>query len=113
MAFGTITVLKRVGGNSGSPRTDVITIVGDGAYPTGGTAAFETAVSTALGVGTIDIVGVIMGDCGGYQAVYDHVNDKLKMYRADYDAVADGALVEVPNATSLAAVTLQLTIISV
>jgi hypothetical protein len=43
---------------------------------------------------------------GGYVGEYDHVNEKLKVYYADYDAVADGALVEFPASALTATFTL-------
>lgn len=41
---------------------------------------------------------------GGYVFEYDKTNQKVKAYRADYDAVADGALIEVAAAVNLSAV---------
>jgi hypothetical protein len=41
----------------------------------------------------------------GYLFEPDHTALKLKAYYADYDALADGPLIEVPDLTSLAALT--------
>jgi len=38
---------------------------------------------------------------GGYIFQYDHTNNKLEAYYADYDAGADGALIEVANGADL------------
>ncbi|HEU0080235.1 MAG TPA: hypothetical protein VFQ76_21490 [Longimicrobiaceae bacterium] len=92
---------------------DHISFAADGAYPTGGTAAFETFVRAAIARGAVDVIAVIPGDCGGYVPVYDRANDKLKVYYGDNNNASDGPLVEVPNTTDLDAVTFNLTILSV
>ena len=51
------------------------------------------------------------GDCGGYIAVWDPTNSKLKVYHYNYDA-ADGPAIEVPNATDLSTVTVKGLLIS-
>jgi hypothetical protein len=57
------------------------------------------------------VVGVICLGGGGYVGEYDHDNAKMKVYFADYDAVADGALIEYTNSTALTA-TLTLLVLS-
>ena len=49
------------------------------------------------------VEGVMFESKAGYVFEYDYTNKKVKVYYADYDAVADGALIEVPNETDLAA----------
>lgn len=110
MAIGTITVVKKALGGS-VLRMDTLQFAADGAYPTGGTAAFETAVRDALDVGSVDVLGIIPNDCGGYVPVYDQANDKLKVYYSNSDA-ADGPLIEVPNTTNLSGVTFNLVVVS-
>lgn len=110
MAIGAITVNKKQAA-VGPVRFDKISFAADGAYPTGGTAAFQAAVRTALAAGDVDIVTIVPDDCGGYTPVYDEANDKLKVYYGNTDA-ADGPNIEVPNTTNLSAVTFNLTVIS-
>jgi len=50
---------------------------------------------------TIDSVFVM--PYGGYVILYDKANDKFVLYYADYDAVADGALIEVPDDVNIVA----------
>lgn len=111
MAIGAITVLEKSSALGGH-RADLISFAGDGAYPTGGTAAFQAAVRAALGVGSVEIVACLPQDCGGYSPCYDKANDKLKVYYNDYDAVADGPDIQVPNTTNLSAVTFRLLVLS-
>lgn len=110
MAIGAITVLKKADA-FGEMNADLVSFAGDGAYPTGGTA-IEAALRTALSKGTVDVFAVIPQDCGGYWPVWDEANNKLKVYYHDYDAVADGPGIEVPNTTNLSAVTFKLVVIS-
>lgn len=87
-----------------------ISLPGDSAYPTGG-SPIDTALAGKIGSSN-NVLAVIPQDCGGYHVAYDHVNGKLKVYRQDYDASADGPSVEVPNATDLSAVTFNLVVVS-
>jgi hypothetical protein len=41
----------------------------------------------------------------GYVFEYDYTNNKVKILYADYDAAADGVLIEIPNGISIAALT--------
>ncbi len=77
------------------------TLVGDGAYPTGGTAAFTTFMSTNLAksVKIVDVKGIGTG----YILTYDYTNDKLKAF--------DGTLTEPANATDLSGVTFDVTVV--
>lgn len=97
MALGTITT-KRDTNNL--LHVYKCTILGDGAYPTGGTASFKTTISNKLGksVKIIDAKGV----ASGYIATYDYSNDKLKVYT--------DALVEASNAADLSAVLFDVTV---
>jgi len=51
------------------------------------------------------VVQCFIGNKDGYVFEYDPVNETVKAYYADYDASADGALIEVPNETDLSGVT--------
>jgi len=111
MAIGAITTTEQTPTN-GPQRMDAISFAGDGAYPTGGTAAFQTTLRAALGVGNVDVVAVIPIDCGGYVPAWDNATGKLKVYHGNNDGGADGPLVEVPNATDLSAVTFKVLVVS-
>lgn len=76
------------------------TIAFDSSYPTGG-----EALSLAT-IGLDDRLDFITFEpTGGYVFIYDHTNKKVKVLMADYDAVADGPLVEVADTTDLSALT--------
>lgn len=111
MALGAITVVENVVAD-GPVRMDLLSFAADGAYPTGGTAAFQAAVRTALAKGNLELVAVIPQDCGGYGVCYDKANDKLKCYTGDNDNVADGPQVQVANAANLSAVTFKVLVLS-
>jgi len=68
----------------------------DDAYPTGG----ESISANDVGLSTISAL-IPLGSPGG--ATYEWVSgdSKLKAYYADYDAVADGLLIEVTTGSNL------------
>jgi hypothetical protein len=72
----------------------------DNSYPTGGE---EMDISTMLN--GADLKGVVFENKSGFVFEYDYTNSKVKAYYADYDAVADGALIQVAATTDLSAVT--------
>ena len=112
MALGTITLDSDAGAQPSAPTfVDVIHCAGDGAYPTGGTPGFA-ALFQAKTKDSRSPVAVISQDCGGYVAVYDLANDKLKVYYGDNNNASDGPLIEVPNATDLSGVTFRLVVLS-
>lgn len=79
MALGAITRIKKVGQKpSAGTYVDLITILGDGAYPAGGTAAFLAKFQAAVGDAR-DIVAVIdQSQPTTLSALeYDFTNDKL------------------------------------
>ena len=72
------------------------TILLDSSYPTGGEAIDATG----------DGYEFLLIDANtGHKLQFDKANQKVMAFYADYDAVADGALIQVPNATDLSAVT--------
>ena len=71
----------------------------DDSYPTGG-ESFDVSNFFPKGV-----VAVIPSPKSGYVFEYDSDDEKLLAYYADYDAVDDGALIEVADTTDLAAIT--------
>lgn len=98
MALGTFTS-KRDTNNS--LHVAKFTLVGDGAYPTGGTASFTDFMSLKLEkeVTIVDVKGIGTG----YVLTYDFTNDKLKAF--------DGTLTEPANATDLSGVTFDMTVV--
>jgi hypothetical protein len=68
----------------------------DSSYPTGG----ETVTGIPF---TPDVF--LASPTSGYVFEYDATNNKLLAYYADYDAVADGALIQVADETDLSALT--------
>ena len=70
----------------------------DDSYPTGG----EPISAASLGLKSIDFLSA--NPNGGYVFEFDHANSKLKAFQADYDAVADGPLIQVADKTDLKAV---------
>lgn len=80
-------------------RMHVVTIALDSSYPTGGEAL------TAAQVGLTRIDHAILGTEDGFVFRWDQANSKIMAYYADYDAVADGALIEVPDTTDISSVT--------
>jgi hypothetical protein len=93
-----------------------LSIVGDSAYPTGGSAGFSAAVTAAAKAATpslnitfapADIFGVEAIDCFGYVPAYDDTNDKLKFY---WCAGSGAAMTEVTNATNLSGITFRVAV---
>lgn len=78
------------------------TVTLDSSYVTGG----EAITANQAGLSRIDDVN-IMSTSGGYVAAWDQTNLKFIAYYADYDAVGDGALIQVPNTTDLSAVVIR------
>ncbi len=120
MALGTLALVAAPinGGNSASEPlfNEEVSLVGDAAYPTGGTSGLQAAYQ-ALGLAQSmrTIVGVQPIDCKGYIPAWDSTNGKLKFYQIgalDGNAANAGPLTEVANATDLHAVTFKLLITS-
>ena len=83
----------------GNKRIMIVTADFDSSYPTGG----EGLSADNLGLAAIELV--VPTPKSGYVFEYDYSNSKLKAYYADYDAAADGALIEVAATTDLSGVT--------
>ncbi|MCK6620335.1 MAG: hypothetical protein HUU32_12790 [Calditrichaceae bacterium] len=79
----------------GTVRVVYLDITFDSSYPTGG-EPFETGLDTVLSAN--------IEPSGGYIFKYDYTNRKILAYYADYDAVADGALIQVADTTDLSAI---------
>ncbi len=109
MALGTLTQTAV----TRTPLTGLhaleLSFAGDGAYPAGGTAAFQAYVR-AKTLDSCEVLAVIpIGFCGGYVPVYDKANDKLMMLESD-NGGADGPLQESTTA-NLSGVTLKLLVL--
>ncbi len=106
MALGTFSN-KSTHGFSPTDVTGVIqaTIVGDGAYATGGTANFSAYMQENLvrGVTVVAAQGIGVGGGSGYHAIYDAENDKLRVH-------AGATALEVSNGVDLSAVTFTMNI---
>lgn len=106
MSLGTMTSNSESAGQ-GPVFHDDVSVVGDGSYPTGGSAGVTAKLKALRG----DSRAPISGQCyaaGGYVVEFDAKNDKLVVYEQD----GGGALAEVANATDLSAVTFKMTITS-
>lgn len=82
---------------------------GDGTdtYPSGGIPLTKGSLGCPTDIQAAKILDDSDGD--GYVYKYDLENDKVRIYQADYDATADGALIElVAGTTAVAAATLYL-----
>lgn len=110
MAIGTLTVDgKKQSAPSQTTFIDAISLVGDGAYPTGGSTGVQAALRAKTGDNRT-ILGVIpIGLNGGYLPVWDLANGKLIMLTTDGTAAPP---VEVANAANLSGTTFKLLVIS-
>jgi hypothetical protein len=92
MALGTPTIVSRRNTDKGGADI-LLQFAGDGAYPAGGTAAFQAFVRTAVaaaaaaaadanvrGAQNLEVISVNSQDCGVYSATYDKAADKLKVW---------------------------------
>lgn len=84
---------------AGRERTTMGTLAMDSTYPTNG------EVFTARQFGLSHLHQLAVYPSHGYVFEPDYTALKLKAFYADYDAVADGPLIEVPDETDLAALT--------
>lgn len=107
MALGAITLQTEKGGQTLEPRYKAhVQLLGDSSYPTGGSPGLNALVAAALGKTGVNIISVErVGLCGGFIPVYDAANDTLLMLRT---GAVSAAQEEVPNATNLSGVTLDL-----
>jgi len=81
------------------------TLAMDSSYPTNGEAL---DLSTYFPGGTIHLFLADLESSQGYILAHDGgtaSGGKIKAYYADYDAAADGALIEVANTTDLSGIT--------
>lgn len=104
MAIGTITLGTQVY-TKGGVFIDECTMVGDGAYPTGGSTGFQAAFQAKTLDGRVidHIEGY--GLNGGYAVIWDKANGKLLT-----EVKSSG--VETANATDLSGTTFKLRVFS-
>lgn len=87
----------------GNSRVVVGTFTFDASYATNGEACDP-------GLGTIN--AALSDACvGGYMFQYDYSAKKLKAFYADYDAIADGALIEVASGVNLSTISVRMVFI--
>jgi hypothetical protein len=104
MALGLLTGVNAAAAQ-GPIFFDTVTLVGDGAYPSGGSTGLQAKLQTLRGDGRV-IVGVMVADGAGFVTHYNNANDKLIVYTQD----GSGALAEVTGDQS--AITYKLIIVS-
>lgn len=112
MALGN---MARLGQTGQAPQNavfhDIVTLVGESSYAAGGSTGLQTKLRALTGAAGRTVKAVVALDGQGYVLGWDVADSKLKVYYGNYDA-ADGALIEVPNATDLSGVTFTLLVIS-
>lgn len=75
----------------GKYKARLCTITMDSSMAAGGESI--TGFPNSVGLGRV-VGAIICGQAGGYPAWWDQANSKIQSFYADYDAGADGALVE-------------------
>lgn len=86
---------------------DTVSVVGDGAYPTGGSTGLQAKLQALRGDGRVIIeAAAVVGS--GNVIEYDATSDHLRSYIQD----AGGQLAEVGNAVDMSATTFKLVITS-
>lgn len=98
-ATPSLTDTARVEGQFGPVSQKNGTLAFDSSYPTNG----EAVLASQIGLSTINQLDIL--PMNGYVFQYVAATAKIKVYYADYDANADGALIEVANTTDLSALT--------
>ena len=93
----TVTIKKESW--AGTQKVVDAEIAFDASYPTGG----ESLTAAMLRLAKIETIEPFAKS--GYVFEYDYTNKKMLAYHYDYDAVADGAAIQVADTTDLSAVT--------
>lgn len=83
----------------GDKRIVLASVDFDSSYPTGG----EALTPANFSLDSIDLI--VPTHKLGYLVEYDKANSLLKAFYFDYDAGADGAAIQVANATNLSGLT--------
>jgi hypothetical protein len=108
MALGTTTLIASGGADAGQITCERVTVLLDNSYPTGGYTGLAAKL-TSVSNRTPTILAVIEQGTG-YKVAWDYANSKLMVFHCDNDAVADSPMIQVPDGTNLAAVTLTLVV---
>jgi len=112
IAASGVTYVQQPGShqNGGSQNVRIYTVAfGDGTdtYPAGGVPITKGSIGCPTDIQSAKILD--SSDADGYLYKYDMANDKIRIYLADYDATADGALLELTGGTTaVAAATLYI-----
>ena len=109
----TVTQRKKVNGSPTRRNNNCTIAFGDGAltYSTGG-VPMPTGGSFGMNGAVVDSM-IVQESAGGagYIAEYDPTNNKMYLWMGDYNNAADGPLIQVANATAIAAMSLECTVI--
>jgi hypothetical protein len=81
----------------------------DSSYVTGG----EPVTAAEFGLTKIESLIPTPAGLGGYVPAWDQANSKIVMLYGDNNNAADGPLIDVPNATNLAAIKINCLVIGV
>lgn len=106
MALGAMTAVESYQVGQGPVFMDRVTLVGDGAYPAGGSTGLKAKLR-ALTKDNRAPFAVIVEDGKGFVVQYDVLNDKTLIYEQD----AGGALAETATANQ-SGVTYKLCVLS-
>lgn len=60
------------------------------------------------GLDVVENAQVVAQENPGYHMVHDHLTDEIAVMYADYDAAADGALIDVPATTDVGEIRVRL-----
>lgn len=105
MALGTLTLVSAaVRGPSDPVFTDVVTVVGDNSYPTGGSTGMLAKIRAAMKDQREILTVIDAAAPGGRRCAYDQANEKLMVFGTT------GA--EIAATTDLSAVTFRLVVLS-
>jgi hypothetical protein len=108
-ALGTVALTASEILRSSTPSfVDKITVVGDAAYPAGGTAGLRAALRALTKDTREPLYLVDMLTNGGYVSRYDHTNDKILLFKGNGAAV----LVEETATTNTSGTTFSYMVVS-
>ena len=94
LSFSTVKNLPKM---KGGMRWRIVDVTFDDSYPTGG----EAVTAANFGLDTAIYGMFFCGTVAGCVPEWDNTNSKIKFYYADYDAVADGALIQLGSTSDL------------
>lgn len=110
-ALGTVTLTAKVKKSKrGAIFIDRITVVGDAAYPSGGTTGLKAALNALTGDGRAPFAVIDAGVNGGYMSHYNIADDKLIVLLGDADGV--GVFIEADGVGNLSGQTFTYVVLS-